>query len=86
MLRHVEPVQHEVKSPESIAGPRFYVIEPLNGEAGYRVQVRRIGDQKVVWYCDVSFETATAFGEYQGNAIETIIEQAKSDLDNEFIK
>ena len=87
MLPQIKPIQHEVKPrPGSIAGSRFYIIEPSIREDGYSVQVRRIGGQKVVWRCAVSFETAAAFGDYQGNAVETIIEQAKTDLDNEFIK
>lgn len=87
MLRQSKPVQHEVKPRSgSIAGSRFYIIEPSIMEDGYSVQVRRVGGEKVVWCCAVSFETAAAFGEYEGNAIEMIIEQAKSDLDNEFIK
>jgi len=55
-------------------------------EDGYCVQVRRIGGQEVLWRCTVSSETAAVFGDYQGNAIGTIIELAKSDLDDELIK
>lgn len=87
MLRHIELVQHEVKPHAGIAtDSRFYVIEPMILLDGYSIQVRRLGDNKIVWRCLVSFDTAADFQRYQGAAIPAMIEVIKSDLDNELIK
>ena len=87
MLRQPDPVQHEVKLPsETMAPSRFYVIEPMLLLDGYSIQVRRLGDNKIVWRCLVSFDTAADSQQYQGAAIMVMIEIIKSDLDQEFIK
>jgi hypothetical protein len=82
MTPRFKPEQHEVKDA---AGSRFYIIAPIVEEDGLNVQVRRVGTQKVLWSCRISFENAAAFQQYHGNAAETMISLAKSDLDNGFI-
>jgi hypothetical protein len=84
MIRHLQPPQlHEVKA----AGrSRFYVIESLITDAGYTVRVLRNDDQKVIWTCAVTFETAFDVEHYHANVIQEMISVAKSDLDNEHIK
>jgi hypothetical protein len=86
-----DPLQHEVRpSAGSVAGSRFYIIEPLVTETGYTIQARRVGGQTVIWSCSVSFETAQAFQSYTGNVVDEMIGEiivvAKSHLDTEFIK
>jgi hypothetical protein len=82
VLPSFKPEQHEVKDP---AGSRFYIIDPIVEQDGLNVQVRRVGQQKTLWSCRISFENANAFQHYHGDAITTIISLAKSDLDNGFI-
>ncbi len=87
MLRQPDVVQHEVKLPAGTPeASRFYVIEPMMLMDGYGIQVCRLNDNKIVWRCLVSFDTAADFQHYQGYAIHTIVETVKADLNNEFIK
>jgi hypothetical protein len=48
--------------------------------------VLRNDDQKVIWTCAVTFETAFDVEHYHANVIQEMISVAKSDLDNEHIK
>src|SRR5260370_15305233 len=83
----LEPEQYEVKSPAgSIEPSRFYIIEPLATETGYSVQVRRAGNEKVIRSFATTFETAAAMQAYHGSAVRKMIELAKYELDQGFIK
>jgi len=83
----LKPEQYEVKpAAGSIEPSRFYIIEPLATETGYSVQVRRVGDKKVVWRCSTTFETSAAMNDIYGGSLERMIELAKYDLDRGFIK
>jgi len=78
----LKPEQYEVKPPAgSIEPSRFYIIEPLATETGYSVQVRRVGDKKVVWRCSTTFETSAPMHDVYGSSLEKMIELAKYDLD-----
>jgi hypothetical protein len=83
----LKPEQYEVKPPAgSIESSRFYIIEPLATETGYSVQVRRAGNEKVIRSFATTFETAAAMQAYHGSAVRKMIELAKYELDQGFIK
>lgn len=73
------PEQHEVKG-------RFYIIEPTLSETGYAVEVRRVGQAKLLWRCAVDFVTDLAMGDIYGDSIRTMIDLAKHDLNHGFIR
>lgn len=83
----IELEQYEVTPPAgSFEAPRRYTIETLVVETGFSVQIRRLGNDQVIWRCATRFETAEATRAYQGSALEKIIELVKYDLAQGFIK
>jgi len=83
----LKPEQYDVKPPAGSTGaPRSYIIEPVATKTGYTVQVRRVGDKKVIWRCATTFETSAAMQAEYGSSLEKMIELAKYDLDQGFIK